>query len=166
MLHSETYQSELHWELMIYRSTCVQWIMIVRAFLVQMPFTKDLMTEDTNMKIKNKTQCHRAQLGEAPSVPAEPLFADPGGPRPIGSYCPGPGCRADNVHLNAVGFVTHNSRGKLWFWVSETAASSKNAATALWTRCFNHSNVLAHASTSRSFKCHSIGIRLASANHF
>ena len=93
--------------------------MIVRAFLVQMPFTKDLMTEDTNMKIKNKTQCHRAQLGEAPSVPAEPLFADPGGPRPIGSYCPGPGCRADNVHLNAAGFVTHNSRGKLSFWASK-----------------------------------------------
>ena len=70
---------ELHWELMIYRSTCVQWIMIVRAFLVQMPFTKDQMTEDTNMKIKNKTQCHRAQLGEAPSVPAEPLSLTPVG---------------------------------------------------------------------------------------
>ena len=37
-------------------------------------------------------------------------------------------------------------------------ASSKNAATALWTRCFNHSDVLAHASTSRSFKYRSIGI--------
>ena len=79
MLHSETYQSELHWELMIYRSTCVQSIMIVRAFLVQMPFTKDQMTEDTNMKVKNKTQCHRAQLGEALSVPAEPLSLTPVG---------------------------------------------------------------------------------------
>ena len=91
------------------------------------------------------------------------------GPRPIGGRiyapqtqslnCPGPGGRADSVDLNAAGLVTHNVRGETWFWISETPASSKNAATALWTRCFNHSNVLAHASTSRSFKCRPIDIR-------